>query len=213
MIQLQGELERLRETNSEVQAKLEAATDCADKGAEDIERLKAELATREDEIERVRLELDELRNRSSVLGDMTPRSDGHFSEPPSYVPLALANSDWSRLHNLCRSPTMHIGSVLRHNQHDVLSQSTGTTLLGPHMDDVDEFDDPFRPPYVRTSTNSFLESVQHHHPGNIETLTQFSEQLATPVSCSVYPLPRSESTLVCTRSLETPEILADLARR
>lgn len=76
--------------NEEVQAKLDAVPRDADRDAEDIEGLKAELARREDEIERVRLELDDTRNQFSTLGYTTPQSNEYCSsEPPSYVSPAL----------------------------------------------------------------------------------------------------------------------------
>jgi len=80
----------LRNVNEEAQAKLDAATRDAGRDAGDIERLKAELARREDEIERVRLELNDIRNQSSTLEYTTPQSDGYRSSgPPSYVLPAL----------------------------------------------------------------------------------------------------------------------------
>ena len=88
--QLQDELKRLRNVNEEGQVKLDVATRDADRDAGDIEKLKAELARREGEIERVRLELDDIRNQSSALGYATPRTDGYrSSEPPSYALPAL----------------------------------------------------------------------------------------------------------------------------
>ena len=70
--QLQDELKQLRNVNEGAQAKLDAATRDAGRDAGDIERLKAELVGREDEIERVRLELNDIRNQSSTLGYVTP---------------------------------------------------------------------------------------------------------------------------------------------
>lgn len=104
------------ELSSETQAMLVGATRDADKDGEGVERHN--------------------RDRSSVVGDVTPRSDGyHFSEPPS-------------------SPTIYIRSTS---------------------------DDPFRPPYVSISPNSFLESVQPRCPGNTDEIPKPPEQLATPV--------------------------------
>lgn len=82
--------------NEEAQEKLEAVTEDADRDAEDIGRLNKELARREDEIEGIRLELDDFRNQSSSLGYATPRSSPHrSSEPPSYVSLAFLDRDQS----------------------------------------------------------------------------------------------------------------------
>lgn len=54
--------------NDQTKAKLEVAT----MDTEDIEGLKEELAKRKDEFEKVRLELDDMRNRSSTPGSVTP---------------------------------------------------------------------------------------------------------------------------------------------
>lgn len=78
--------------NDLARAKLEAATS----DAEDVERLKEELARREDEFGRAHLELDDMRRLSSALRGATPRYGGsHSFEPPSYVsstPLGIDRS-------------------------------------------------------------------------------------------------------------------------
>ena len=193
--------------NAEAKAKLEAASKDADRGAEDIERLKAELARREDEIERVRLELDGIKNRPSTLGSTTLRSSGHqSSEPPSYVSFPLLDRDDSLTQHLSSSPMMYIGSTLGDNQEDSLPSFRTRAFPASRVDDENESDNPFGPPSVVTSPNSFLESIQQH-------LTDDRVMPKTPVSYSVCSLSYSSLVLTRTRFLEIPRILTEHARR
>ena len=90
---------------------------------------------------------------------------------------------------------MHIGSALKQIKRDALSPFRSGTLPGPRMDNVNEFNDPFRSPDVITSANSFLGSLRPYYPGNTDGIPKPPEQLATPVRCSVCPPPHPDSAL------------------
>lgn len=187
--------------NQEAQTKLEAVTKNADRGAEDIERLNAELARREDEIEGVCLELDDFRNQSSA----TPGSSEYrSSEPPSYVSLAFLDRYHSLPRNFYSSPTMHIVSTLPDDCHNTLPPIKKRTLLASHMDDGDESEDPFGPLDVGSNPNLFSEYTQQLSTGDSAT-PKPSELSTTLVGCLLYPLSYSNITLEYARFLEIPK--------
>lgn len=78
---------------------------------------------------------------------------------------------------------MRIGSALRDNQHDTLPPFRKRTLPASPVDDGSDSDDPFAPPDVNASPNSFLEFIQRRSTGSVKVTAEKSTEISTtPVS-------------------------------